>query len=71
MKIFAISELGADKRVFKYLTLEKDLITVEWIKPNKKEPIIEYSKRLIKEYGIGNEQGFGKIRSKFWRNNCN
>ena len=65
MKIFAISGLGADKRVFKYLTLEHDLIPIEWIKPKKKEPIIEYSKRLIKEYGIENEQEFGILGVSF------
>ena len=65
MKIFAISGLGADKRVFKYLTLEHELIPVEWIKQKKKEPIIEYSKRLIKEYGIGNEQEFGILGVSF------
>ena len=65
MKIFAISGLGADQRVFKYLTLEYDLIPVEWIKPKAKEPIIEYSKRLIKEYGIGNEEEFGILGVSF------
>ena len=65
MKIFAISGLGADKRVFKYLTLEYDLIPVEWIKPKDKEPIIEYSKRLIKEYGIGNKEEFGILGVSF------
>ncbi|AFU68101.1 hypothetical protein P700755_001137 [Psychroflexus torquis ATCC 700755] len=65
MKIFAISGLGADKRVFKYLTIEHDLIPIEWIKPKKKESIIEYSKRLIKEYGIENEQEFGILGVSF------
>ena len=65
MKIFGISGLGADKRVFKYLTLEHDLIPIEWIKPKEKEPIIEYSKRLIKEYGIENEQEFGILGVSF------
>ena len=65
MKIFAISGLGADKRVFKYLTLEHELIPVEWIKPKKKEPIIGYSKRLIKEYEIGNDQEFGILGVSF------
>jgi hypothetical protein len=65
MKIFGISGLGADKRVFKYLTLEHELIPVEWIKPKTKEPIIEYSKRLIEEYGIGNEDNFGILGVSF------
>ena len=65
MKIFAISGLGADKRVFKYLTLEYDLIPIEWIKPKTKEPIIEYSKRLIKEYCIGDNEEFGILGVSF------
>ena len=65
MKIFGISGLGADKRVFKYLTLEHELIPVDWIKPKPKEPIVEYSKRLIKEYEIGNTSDFGILGVSF------
>ena len=65
MKIFAISGLGADKRVFKYLTLKHELIPVEWIKPKNKEPIIDYSKRLIKEYGIKTTDEFGVLGVSF------
>lgn len=65
MKIFAISGLGADKRVFKYLTLEYELIPVDWIKPKKKESIIEYSKRLIVEYKIDKENNFGILGVSF------
>ena len=65
MKIFAISGLGADKRVFKYLTLQYDLIPVEWIEPKAKEPIIEYSKRLIEKYKIGAKEEFGILGVSF------
>ena len=65
MKIFAISGLGADKRVFKYLTLEHNLIPVDWIKPKAKEPIIQYSKRLIEEYKIGTKEEFGILGVSF------
>jgi hypothetical protein len=65
MKIFAISGLGADKRVFDYLTLEHELIPVEWIKPKLKESIIEYSQRLIKEYKIDEEDEFGVLGVSF------
>jgi hypothetical protein len=65
MKIFAISGLGADKRVFKYLTLENEIIPVEWIKPKHKESIIDYSKRLIKEYEIDNSEEFGILGVSF------
>ena len=61
MKIFAISGLGADKRGFKYLTLDHELIAVEWIKPKMKETIIEYSKRLIEKYKIGEDEEILKI----------
>lgn len=65
MKIFAISGLGADKRVFNYLTLDHKLIPIEWIKPKSKESIIEYSKRLITEYEIDNEDEFGILGVSF------
>ena len=59
MKIFAISGLGADKRVFEYLTLEHELVPVEWVSPKNKETITDYSKRLIEKYAIGTENNFG------------
>lgn len=65
MKIYAISGLGADKRVFNYLTLDHKLIPVEWIKPKPKETIVEYSKRLIIEYGIDKEEDFGVLGVSF------
>lgn len=65
MKIFAISGLGADHRVFEFLTLNHELIPVEWIKPNKKESIIAYSKRLIKEYKIDKEENYGVMGVSF------
>lgn len=65
MKIYGISGLGADKRVFKYLNLEHDLIPIDWIKPKKRETLIEYSERLIKKYEIGNEEEFGILGVSF------
>lgn len=65
MKIFAISGLGADKRVFDYLTLKYELIPVEWTKPNLNESIIQYSRRLIKEYKIDKEDEFGILGVSF------
>jgi len=65
MRIFGISGLGADKRVFKYLTLDYELISVDWIKPKPKETIIEYSKRLINEYEIGKTSEFGILGVSF------
>ncbi|AEL23841.1 alpha/beta hydrolase [Cyclobacterium marinum] len=48
MKIYGISGLGADKRVFNFLKLNHTLIPIEWIKPYKREPLQDYSARLSK-----------------------
>ena len=48
MKIYGISGLGADRRVFNYLSLNYDFIPLDWIAPLKKESISEYSIRLSK-----------------------
>lgn len=55
MKIFAVSGLGADSRVFDFLELNAELICIDWISPIEKEPIIEYSKRLISKYKLNEE----------------
>ncbi|WP_109853411.1 alpha/beta hydrolase [Aquimarina sp. AU58] len=46
MKIYGISGLGADKRIFDSLTLNFEFIPIDWITPNKNESIKDYSKRL-------------------------
>ena len=46
MKIYAISGLGADKRVFDYLKLEVELIYIDWIDPKGQESLSDYAKRL-------------------------
>ena len=46
MKIYGISGLGADKRVFQFLTLDYEFIPIDWIDPLKNESIIDYSKRF-------------------------
>ncbi len=65
MKIFAISGLGADKRVFQHLTLKHDLIPIEWIKPIDKESIIQYSQRLIQTYQIEKEKDYAILGVSF------
>jgi len=65
MKVYAISGLGADKRVFDYLDIEHELIAVDWIVPEKKEDIKTYSKRLINEYKINKEIEFGLLGVSF------
>ncbi|MDX1349668.1 MAG: alpha/beta hydrolase [Putridiphycobacter sp.] len=65
MKIYAISGLGADERVFKYLSLEHELVPISWIKPQNKESIIDYSQRLIDKYDLRNEKDFGVLGVSF------
>lgn len=55
MKIYGISGLGADKRVFDFLTLENEFIPIDWITPHKNEPIKDYSKRLSSVIDIEND----------------
>ena len=58
MKLYGISGLGADKRVFERLTLECEFIPIDWIQPLEKESIEDYSKRFSilinqeSDYGI-------------------
>lgn len=46
MKIYAISGLGADQRVFSYLTLNCDLVPIEWIDPLENESLKDFALRL-------------------------
>jgi len=46
LKIYAISGLGADQRVFNHLTLDFELTTIDWITPHQNEHLKEYSRRL-------------------------
>lgn len=58
LKLYAISGLGVDSRVFDGLELECELIPLEWIEPYDNESIQSYSMRLAEsidqseEYGI-------------------
>ena len=63
MKLYGISGLGADKRVFEYLTLDCTLIPIEWIKPLKNETIENYSIRFSKS--INREEDFGIMGVSF------
>ena len=58
VKIYGISGLGADKRVFNYLNLENKLTPLDWIEPLKNEPIEKYSKRFAENYGLHKEKEF-------------
>lgn len=46
MKLYAISGLGADKRVFDRLVLDHELIAIDWIEPLEEESIHAYALRL-------------------------
>ncbi len=47
MKVYAVSGLGADERVFKYLKLDHELIPVRWIAPlSYSDSIFSYTQRL-------------------------
>jgi pimeloyl-ACP methyl ester carboxylesterase len=65
MKIYAISGLGADERIFEYLSLEHELVPISWIKPKSKESIIDYAERLIDKYDLRNENDFGVLGVSF------
>ncbi len=63
MRLYGISGLGADKRVFEYLTLECKLIPIEWIAPLKNETIENYSIRFSQL--INKEEDFGIMGVSF------
>lgn len=49
-KIYIISGLGADKRVFKYIKFSAfDPIFIDWILPEEEETIEHYSKRISEQ----------------------
>ena len=49
MKIYGISGLGADERVFQYLEIGEEIEVLKWIVPEKNENIVAYSKRLANQ----------------------
>ncbi len=58
MIIYAISGLGADKRVFDYLILKNDLKPLDWIKPLKNEKLEKYAKRFAENYKLNEKKDF-------------
>jgi hypothetical protein len=46
MKVFCFSGLGADERVFKFLKINYELISIPWIDPISNETIENYAKRI-------------------------
>jgi len=56
MHIFAISGLGADKRVFQFLELDYEWVALDWIAPQKGETLSQYAHRFIAHYELEQEQ---------------
>ncbi len=63
MKLYAISGLGADKRVFDYLKLNCPLICIDWISPEKNESLKKYAQRLAEV--IETDEVFGILGVSF------
>ncbi|EAY27557.1 alpha/beta fold hydrolase [Microscilla marina] len=63
MKIYGISGLGADERVFHYLDIEADFEPVAWITPLKDETLPAYAQRLAAV--IDTSQPFGLLGVSF------
>ena len=63
MKIYGISGLGADQRVFKYLKLDCEFIPIDWITPLKRESIENYALRLAQV--IDTNEAFGILGVSF------
>jgi len=57
MKLYCISGLGADQRVFAYLKLNYELIPLEWISPLKNESITAYATRLATKINTNEQYG--------------
>ncbi|SFR75557.1 alpha/beta fold hydrolase [Maribacter stanieri] len=55
MKVYGISGLGADKRVFKHLSLDFEFLPIDWITPKNDESIKHYSERLSKVIDTKND----------------
>jgi hypothetical protein len=63
MILYAISGLGADERVFSYLSLNHELKPVKWMIPQVNETLEEYSLRLSMQ--IDEKEKFGIIGVSF------
>lgn len=63
MRLYAISGLGADERVFQYLNLDVELIPLKWLDPDKRESLESYARRMAKL--IDTKQPFGIIGVSF------
>lgn len=63
MKLYGISGLGADERVYEALSFDCDFIFIEWVDPKEKESLYDYAIRLSKV--IDTTEEFGLIGVSF------
>lgn len=63
MKLYQIGGLGADERVFRYLDLDCDTQTLNWIEPIKNEDLKSYTNRLQTQ--IDQTEDFGILEVSF------
>ncbi|CAA9279898.1 MAG: hypothetical protein AVDCRST_MAG56-3632 [uncultured Cytophagales bacterium] len=50
-KVYCLSGLGADQRVFKFIELPGvEMIHVKWLPPERQEPIGAYARRLLAQF---------------------
>lgn len=63
MKVYTISGLGADERVFSQLKLNYEVVHIKWVKPIDNEPIADYARRLSKK--INENEDFALIGVSF------
>ncbi len=58
MKLYLIGGLGADERVFSFINFGFKTQNIQWIKPEPKEELNDYAKRLCTQIKDGEEIGF-------------
>ncbi len=63
MRIYTISGLGADRRVFRHLKLDAELVPLEWIPHHNGESLANYAVRLAQ--GIDGGTPFGLLGVSF------
>ncbi|MEO9483026.1 MAG: alpha/beta hydrolase [Ekhidna sp.] len=63
MNLYAISGLGADERVFQYLSLKAEIVPIKWLQPDRSEGIDSYAKRMAQI--IDTSEPFGLIGVSF------
>lgn len=63
LKLYAISGLGADHRVFQFLNLQAEIIYLNWLEPEENESLQRYAHRLAEK--IDPTEPFGLIGVSF------